>query len=60
MREFGDLLRLGSAQTRQPPLKKGLDTLNKCSISERAAMGGRRLKCSGVGEDSICEIRKDC
>ena len=48
-------LRGGSAP--QPPAsplwKRGLDPLNKCSITERTAMDGCRLKCSGVGENSF-------
>ena len=46
----------------QPPAsplwKRWLDPLNKCSISERSAMGSHRLKRSGVGKDSIQKNNK--
>ena len=49
--------RRGAAPDPASPLwKRGLDPLNKCSISERTAMGGYRLKCSGVGKDSVHKI----
>ena len=41
-----------------PLWKRGLDPLNKCSISDRTAMVGRRLKCSGVGDISCRNSRE--
>ena len=41
-----------------PLWKRGIDPLNKCSISERTAVGGRRLKRSGVGDIS-CENSRE-